>query len=159
MVSVGRICAAKNQLTLSKLCHELGITLVLIGPVAEKAYLRKCLQYDNVKYLGFMDSYNVYNAYKFAKVHVLPSFVEVTSLSSLEAAASSTNIVVTEEGASREYFKDMGIYCNPYDENSIKEAIVKGYAKRKSSKLKEYIENNFTWKKAIEEIYKSYLEL
>lgn len=159
VVSVGRICTAKNQLTLSKLCHELGITLVLIGPVAEKAYLRKCLQYANVKYLGFMDSYNVYNAYKFARVHVLPSFAEVTSLSSLKAAASGTNIVVTEEGASREYFKDMGIYCNPYDESSIKEAIIEGYEKRKTSKLKDYIEENFTWKKAIEEIYKSYLEL
>ncbi|MEG0773167.1 glycosyltransferase [Clostridium sp.] len=159
VLSVGRICNSKNQLLLSKVCKELELTLVLIGPITEKKYLRKCLEYDNVKYLGFMDDYNVYNAYKFARVYAIPSFVEVTTLSSLEAAASGCNIVVTEEGASKEYFKDMGIYCNPYDELCVKEAIMKGYEKRKDNNLKDYIAANFTWKKAIEDIYNSYLEL
>jgi glycosyltransferase involved in cell wall biosynthesis len=159
VLCVGRICGSKNQLLLSKVCKDLDLDLVLIGPVAEKSYLRKCLNYENVKYLGFMDDYNVYNAYKFARVHAIPSFVEVTTLSSLEAAVSGCNIVVTKEGSSKEYFKDMGVYCDPYDEISVKEAIVKGYEKKKDNKLKEYITTNFTWEKTMEEIYDSYLEL
>lgn len=159
VLSVGRICTSKNQLLLSKVCNDLKLNVVLIGPVAEKEYLKKCLAYPNVKYLGFMDEYNVYNAYKFAKVHALPSFAEVTSLSSLQAAANGCNIVVTNEGASKEYFKNFAIYCNPYDEESVKEAILKGYRKRKDHRLRDHIESNFTWHKSIKEIYNSYVEI
>lgn len=159
VVCVGRICSSKNQLLLSKICNELNYTLVLIGPVLEKDYLKKCLKYENVKYLGFMDSYNVFNACKFAKIHALPSFVEVTSLSSLQAAASGCNIVVTDEGASKEYFKNMGIYCNPYDEESVKEAVVKGYKKKKNNALKDHISLNYRWEENLEQVYDSYSNL
>ncbi|ARC84478.1 glycosyl transferases group 1 family protein [Clostridium argentinense CDC 2741] len=159
VLSVGRIYEAKNQLILSKVCNELNLPLVLVGGVSNKNYFKKCLAYKNVQYLGFMDNYNVYNAYKFAKVHALPSFMELTSLSSLEAAASGCNIVVTEEGASREYFEDLAIYCNPYNENSIKEAIIKGYNNRKNDELKEYVCKKYTWENTARQIYEEYLKL
>jgi glycosyltransferase involved in cell wall biosynthesis len=137
LLCVGRICELKNQLTLSKICNSMGIELVLIGNVVDKKYFERCIKFKNVKYFGFMDSYNIYNAYRFAKLHVNCSYVEMPGLSSLEAAASGCNIVSTKEGCSYEYFKDMAIYNNPYDEESIYDSIKKGMKERKKEQTKK----------------------
>ena len=159
VLSVGRICSSKNQLALCTICEELGKQLVLIGSASDKEYLKQCTNFNNVIYLGFMDSYNVYNAYRFAKVHVLPSFVEMPGLSSLEAAASGCNIVSTQEGCAKEYFKDMALYCDPYDNNSILSAVKQGFEKRRDNKLKNYVNENYNWGTSINELYKIYLEI
>ena len=159
VLCVGRICESKNQLALCTICNELGKQLVLIGSGNDNEYLKKCTNFKNVIYLGFMDSYNVYNAYRFAKVHVLPSFVEMPGLSSLEAAASGCNIVSTQEGCAKEYFKDMALYCDPYDNNSILNAVRSGFEKRRDSKLKNYVHENYNWEKSVSDLYKTYLEI
>lgn len=159
ILCVGRICECKNQLTLSQVCNDLKINLVLVGTVTDEEYLKACLKYKTTHYLGFMKEYDLYNAYSFSRVHVLASFSEVTSLSSLKAGAHGCNIVVTEEGASREYFKDMATYCNPYEYDSIKEAVKKAMNTKKSDELKSYIKESYNVDKMLEEIYKGYLLL
>ena len=157
ILCVGRICESKNQLTLSKVCSELRINLVLVGTVMDEDYLKACLKYKTTHYLGFMKDYDLYNAYSFAKAHVLASFSEVTSLSSLKAGAYGCNIVVSEEGASREYFKDKVTYCNPYEYDSIKNAVKAAMNTKKNDELKSYIRDNYKVDKMLEEIYKGYL--
>lgn len=159
VLCVGKICNRKNQLVLAKICNNLGLQLVLVGSINDREYFNKCISYQNVIYLGVMDSYNLYNAYRFCKIHVLPSFEEIPGLSSLEAAAAGCNIVSTSEGSAFEYFNNMIEYCNPYDENSIIEAIVKAIKKPKSQILKEHILDNFNWEKCIKELYSSYKEI
>lgn len=159
VLCVGRICEYKNQLILSKVCNELKINLVLVGTAMDEEYLKACLKYKTTSYLGFMKEYDLYNAYTFAKVHVLASFSEVTSLSSLKAGAQGCNIVVSEEGASREYFKDMAVYCDPYEYDSIKNAVKKAISTKKNDKLKNYIRDNYRVDRMLEEIYKGYLLL
>lgn len=156
VLCVGRICHRKNQLVLAKACSDLGLQLVLIGNINDREYFNKCISYSNVIYLGFMDSYNIYNAYRFCKTHILPSFVETPGLSSLEAAAAGCNIVSTTEGSTFEYFKNMAEYCNPYDENSISEAITRAINKPKNETLKKYVLDNFGWEECIKELYNSY---
>jgi len=159
ILCVGRICECKNQLTLSRVCNDLKINLVLVGTAMDEEYLKACLKYKTTHYLGFMKEYDLYNAYSFSKAHVLASFSEVTSLSSLKAGAYGCNVVVSEEGASREYFKDMAIYCNPYEYESIKEAVKKAMCTKKNDNLKEYIKENYNIDKMLQEIYKGYLLL
>lgn len=159
VLCVGRICHRKNQLALAKVCSKLGLQLVLIGNVNDKEYFNKCISYSNVKYLGFMDSYDMYNAYKFCKIHVLPSFVETPGLSSLEAANAGCNIISTIEGSTFEYFNKMAEYCNPYDDNSIAEAIINADKKQQNDILKKHIQENFTWEKCIKELYNSYRQI
>jgi glycosyltransferase involved in cell wall biosynthesis len=159
VLCVARITPQKNQLALAKVCDRIGIKLVLIGNINDKAYYDECIKHKNVSYLGFMDSYHIYNAYRFSKLHILPSFMEIPGLSSLEAAASGCSIISTSEGSASEYFKDMALYLNPYDEASISNAIEKGIKQRKNSKLKDYVAGNYNWKRCIEELYKSYKEL
>lgn len=159
VLCVGRICHRKNQLALARACKDLGLQLVLIGNINDKEYFNQCLSYDNVKHLGFMDSYNIYNAYKFCKIHVLPSFIETPGLSSLEAAAAGCNIVSTSEGSTFEYFDNMAEYCNPYDDSSITEAIRKAYKKSPDNMLKKHIWESFNWEKCIKELYDSYKQI
>jgi glycosyltransferase involved in cell wall biosynthesis len=106
-----------------------------------------------------VDNYNVYNAYRFAKVHVNPSFVAMPGLSSLEAAASGCNVVSSNEGCAKEYFKDMALYCDPYHNNSIADAVKKGFEKCKDSILKNYVNENYKWGKLINDLYNTYLEI
>lgn len=159
ILSVGRIEKGKNQLRLAEVCNNLGIHLVLIGKVCDKGYFEECMKFKNVIYLGYMDRYNLYNAYKFTKLHVLASFVETPGLSSLEAAASGCNIVSTSEGCASEYFKDMATYCDPYDFDSIYEAVKFGLTQKKDNKLKDYVLGNYNWQKCINTLYDSYLEI
>jgi len=156
---VARITAQKNQHTLARACSKLGVNLVLIGNINDNEYFRECMAYKNVTYLGFMDRYNIYNAYRFSKLHVLPGFCETPGLSSLEAAASGCNIVSTIEGSAKEYFKDMADYINPYDEETILTALEKGNNKRKNNELKNYVLKNYNWNKYAEELYRSYERL
>jgi glycosyltransferase involved in cell wall biosynthesis len=159
ILCVGKICERKNQLSLAKACNDINIQLVLIGKVNDKKYFAECTKFKNVIYLGFTDSYNVYNAYRFAKLHVMPSFVETSGLSSLEAAASGCNIVSTSEGSAQEYFKDMAIYCNPYEPNSISSAIEDGLRRKKDSNLKSHVLENYNWEKCIKGLYESYVKI
>jgi glycosyltransferase involved in cell wall biosynthesis len=156
---VGRINHKKNQLSLARACSELGIPLVLIGNVVDKEYFDKCMTFKNVVYLGFMDSYNIYNAYRFAKTHVLPSFVETPGLSSLEAAAIGCNIVSTSEGSGFEYFRDRAVYCDPYDYSTIVKAVEISFNRRKNDKLKRHILKNYNWENCINSLYMEYKKL
>lgn len=156
VLCVARITPQKNQLALAKACSKLGVNLVLIGNINDNAYFRECMKYKNVTYLGFMDRYNIYNAYRFSKFHVLPGFCETPGLSSLEAAASGCNIVSTIEGSATEYFKDMADYINPYDDESILHALEKGLNKRKNDELKNYVFKNYSWDRHVKELYCSY---
>ncbi|MCH3962839.1 MAG: glycosyltransferase [Clostridium sp.] len=160
ILCAARICSRKNQLALCRAAQYLKYELVLVGNINDKAYFRKCMNYRNVKYLGFMDKYNLYNAYRCAKVHILPSFVETPGLSSLEAASLGCNIVSTLEGSSKEYFKDKCIYCDPYSEVSIRKSLENALnmAERggESKELKEYVNLNYNWEKCIDKLYRSY---
>lgn len=154
---VARICERKNQLILSRVCFELGIQLVLIGGINNYDYYKKCIKYKNVVYLGFHNKNTVFNAYKNALFHILPSFVETPGLASLEGAINDCKIISTVEGSAKEYFNSMAIYCNPYEEESICNAVKQGVHMDKNEELKKHILLNFNWEKNIKKLYESYL--
>ena len=159
ILCAARICPRKNQLLLSDICYKLGMKLALAGPINNREYLNKCLEYKNVKYIGFLDEFKLANVYAHAKMHVLPSFVETPGLSSLEAAVCGCNVVSTIEGSAQEYFQDMAVYCDPYDKHDIANAVIKGLEFNKQPQLKQYIASRFSWDCCLEDLYSSYLSL
>lgn len=154
-----RICEKSNQLVLCRVSSELGITLVLTGCIVEKKYYNKCMEFKNVVYLPLEDRYNLFNAYKFAKLYVCTSFMDVNCINALEAAAAGCNIVCTEEGSSREYFGNLALYCSPFDENSIKAAVEAGLRKSKVGVLKVYVKERYNWQQECEKLFRSYSSL
>jgi glycosyltransferase involved in cell wall biosynthesis len=125
------------------------------------AYFEQCKQEaaSNVHIGGHLDEDMLYTAYANAKVHVLPSYFETTGLSSLEAAVMGCNIVVTDKGDTRDYFKDDAWYCEPDDVESIKSAIDYAFNAPYSQAFKKRILDSYTWQRAAEETYNAYMDV
>lgn len=159
ILCVARICPRKNQFALARACNELGEKLILAGEAYNKEYLQKCLIFKNVMYTGFVLGKKLMQLYRTAKLHTLCSFVETPGLSNLEAAACGCNIISTSEGSTAEYFKDMALYCNPYDYSDICNTIRSGLTHNKQPFLQEHILKNFNMEKCLLPLYQSYLKL
>jgi glycosyltransferase involved in cell wall biosynthesis len=150
---VGRIEQTKNVLTLLKASREINIPLVLIGHYNQwqREYFLECKKMidenPSIHYLGFMppDSEELISAYAAAKVFVLPSWHEVTSLTALEAGLAGCNLVITKNSYSVEYLQDFASYVNPASVADIKSKIKISYEKPRANELKERILNNYTW--------------
>lgn len=159
LLFVGRIEPKKNTLSLINSVKNSEHQLILIGDVGDKKYYELCKKCagKNVTFLGKMehDSETLKSAYHCAKSFVLPSWLETPGISALEAGLAGCNIVITDRGATKEYFKNMVNYCDPSDINSIRKSIEKAMNTEKSKKLSKHILKNFTW----EQIAKNLLEL
>lgn len=118
VLSVARISSRKNQKWLAQCCQELGLTLVLAGPINEPKYFEEVQAYPNVVYLGTIQGRLLASAYATAKVHAIPSWFETPGLSSLEAAACGAVVLSTDQGCTKEYFLDKAVYIDPFEEKA-----------------------------------------
>ena len=160
VLCVAKISGNKNQLNLVKAMRGLPFKLFLIGYILpnHKRYFKliKKEMGSNVEFLGSIPHEKLPQYYKAAKVHVLPSWFETTGLVSLEAAVMGCNIVITDKGYTRAYFKDFAFYCNPGNPDSIKDAILKAYNTPYNEDFRAFILNNYTRERAAEKILKGY---
>lgn len=128
VLCVAAINAHKNQLALAQALKGSGKELVLIGSCLEssKAYLADILSLPNVHYigpLGYADPL-LASAYAAAGVFCLPSMSEVMPLSVLEALASNTPVVMTQNHCMDiEGLRDVVTEINPLDPLSIRTEI------------------------------------
>lgn len=151
ILCVSRIEGRKNQLNIVRALKDLPVKMVFIGkpgPNFQK-YFKKCQEEsnNNVTFLGQINHEELPQFYKLSKVHILASWMETPGLSSLEAAAMKSNIVVTKKGDTEDYFKDYAYYCEPDDVNSIRDAIMKAYNNEFDSSFLTLIKEEFTWEK------------
>jgi glycosyltransferase involved in cell wall biosynthesis len=161
---VGRFVHRKNPMGVIKACKELNLPLVIIGSSSprEEQYYLDCKEMaesvGNIKLIGFLphESEELRSAYAAAKVFVLPSNFETPGLSALEAGLSGCNIVITSEGATKEYFREHALYVNYGNYEDLKQKIKKAYEQPKSEKLKDLILQNYTWKNTAEKTFQAY---
>lgn len=144
VLSIARIASRKNQALLAKSCYDLGLTLVLAGPINDSQYFEKIRSYPNVVYLGTLQGRLLASAYAAAKIHALPSWFETPGLSSLEAGACGAVIVSTDQGSTAEYFKDMAIYMSPFREESLTAALEKALT-FSPEPLTQHIRKHYSW--------------
>ena len=160
ILCVARIDPRKNQLNLIRAVKGIGIPVVLVGTIApsHRNYYNKLLveKDENVTIIEGLPHEEIGQLYQAAKVHVLPSWFETPGLASLEAGACGCNLVVSDKGTTREYFKDYVSYCDPTDVESIKQAILFQYDRLKSNELARHIINNYTWEIAAKKTLKAY---
>lgn len=163
VICLARFEPLKNQLALIQALNGTKYQVFLHGKPSpnNKAYYQQCIAAaaENIHIKEYLHGDDVYRVYASAKVHVLPSYFETTGLSSLEAAAMGCNIVVTEGGDTRDYFKDDAWYCNPDDVASIKAAVDAAYAAPYDTAFRERILRDFTWERAAEETLKAYKQV
>jgi glycosyltransferase involved in cell wall biosynthesis len=160
IICVARIEARKNQLNLIRALNNTKYTVLIQGKPSPNniAYFEQCKNEAaaNVYFPGWVNDDELLTMYHSAKVHILPSYFETTGLSSLEAAVLGCNIVVTDKGDTKEYFKDFAWYCEPDDLNSIKDAIDNAYNAPYNKDFRDYILKHYTWQRAAEETLSAY---
>ena len=152
-----------NKKSLSKDKH---IPIVFAGAIRNEKYfnaLKKLAQKrGNVYFTGKIEEEQLYDLFKRAKVHILPSFRESPGLATLEALMCGCQIVVSNEKycpIKYYQFDKYGFVCNPYDINSIKNAILEAYNNPKDIKLPEEYFDFYSYENAAEMTYNVYREV
>ena len=160
ILCVARIEGRKNQLNLIRALNNTDYKVFIHGKPSPNniGYYEQCKQEaaDNIHFTTWLTEEELYQMYYSAKVHILPSYFETTGLSSLEAAVMGCNIVVTDKGDTKDYFKEDAWYCEPDDTKSIKEAIDAAYNAPYNKEFKERILRDYTWLRAAEETLAGY---
>lgn len=159
---VGRIEERKNVLSLVRAMDGLEEKLVVIGgPTSNsKGYFGQCQKEagKNVVFLPPLRHENplLESAYAACKVFCLPSWYETPGLAALEAGLAGANLVVTEEGCTKEYFREHALYVKPASVPDIAEKIGIALEREKGKGLQQHILENFLWEKAAEKTAEAY---
>ncbi len=164
VIEGARIEPSKNQFGVLKALYDKPeIPIIFTGKVLEEKYfqdLKKLAEKrGNVYFTGKIPLADLFSLYRRAKVHVLPSFRETTGLSTLESLMLGTQIVVSSERfcpVKYYQFDKYGFMCNPYDINSIKNAIMEAYNHPKDITLSEDYMNFYSYENVAVMTFKVY---
>lgn len=163
VIIAGRLEGLKNQLLAIYALHNEDLPLVIVGKENERDYAHLCKRWagKNVLFIDQLTQEDLASAYAAARVCILPSWMETTGLVALEAAVADCSVVVTNRGATWEYFGDYAYYCNPSDPESIREATLAAYKNFEQDRLRreefrELILSRYNWKRAAEKTLEGY---
>ncbi len=148
---VARIDPRKNQLAFLEAMTDTSYRIKFIGnaaPNSKKYY--KQLQIEaakrgNVEFISHITQEEVFKHMLEARVNVLTSWIETPGLVSLEAGYAGCNIVVTNKGSVRDYFKDYAYYCQPDNIEDIKEKVIDAMTKPFDNNFRKLIKAEYTW--------------
>jgi len=129
VLSVARVEPRKNAVALALAMRSLPHKFVLVGTVlaGNEGYLaavRKAA--PDLLHVPYVE--NLRHVHAAAAVHALPSWYETTGLSTLEALAAGTAVVVADGPCEREYFADCAAFCHPASVRSVRRAILRALA-------------------------------
>ena len=120
----------KNVPRLIEAAKKYGFSLKLVGNkgnAKSEGKLRSIIgNAKNIELIGFVSDDELTSLYNRAKVFALPSINEGVGLVALEAAVCECNIVITNLGGPKEYYKEgLAEIVNPYDIDDIGRAVIK----------------------------------
>jgi glycosyltransferase involved in cell wall biosynthesis len=159
---VGRIEPRKNQLNMIRALSGTQVPFVLIGDPVKSypEYYQACQNAagPNIHFLGNIphDSELLRSAYAACDTFLLASWLETPGLAALEAGLAGARIVITEDGATKAYFRDLASYVNPANVAEIRAKTLAACERPKDPRLKEFIEQNYMWNRAAEKVLVEY---
>jgi glycosyltransferase involved in cell wall biosynthesis len=159
---VARIDARKNQLNFLKSMMDTEYEIRFIGnsgPNSQK-YLEELKKLASkrggVKFISHIPQEEVFKHMLEAKVNLLTSWVETPGLVSLEAAYAGCNIVVSDKGSVRDYFRDYAFYCKPDSLNDIKEKTIEAMNSEFNNEFRELIKTEYSWENTATQTLEAY---
>ncbi len=126
-----------------------GYPLVLAGFLngeEERRWLDSLIKdHDNIQYVGTLSEEELLTYYRRCKVFALPSITEGVGMVALEAAANGAEIVLTNDGAPKEYFDGRAELVNPFSVDEIGKAVVKLLQQGKSQpELLHFVKSKYS---------------
>ena len=167
VLTTGRFEARKNQAILAVLMRRHPERqYVMIGGNYETPYgeVFRANWPLNCLVLPQVSEAELAGAYAASRVSALPSWNEVVSLSSLNAAACEATLVVTRNSYEHEYLGNDAFYCDPADARSIGDAVDRAWgshaarAERRAA-LAERVRRDYTWSKSAELTERAYYRM
>jgi glycosyltransferase involved in cell wall biosynthesis len=159
---VGRIEPRKNQLNVIRGLNHISDDVVIIGDYVPhyKSYYDQC-RAEAGKHIHFLGGFPhgstlLQSAYAACHTFLLGTWLETPGLAALEAGLAGANVVITEEGATREYFKDFVEYVDPSNSSQIADKTKASLSRIKSGALSLHIKANYLWPQVAHANLKAY---
>lgn len=152
----------KNVIKLIEAAPDINSQVVIIGSFFNDEYGNRCRglieKSSNITILNTLEHHSelLSSAYAACNTFILPSFFETPGIAAMEAALTGANIVITERGGTKDYFKNWAEYITPESTESIVQALNRSIKKEKNLTLKAHILDNFSWGKVAKTTLQSY---
>jgi glycosyltransferase involved in cell wall biosynthesis len=160
---VGLVEPRKNQLLVLHALRDAGIPIVVVGRHYDHCYYQLCRKHapKGTIFIDHLPHEQLASAFKAARVHTLPSWMECAALSNIEAALCGCALAVSDRTSEKEYFGPNAYYCDPASVDSIRTAILGAYHNHaadapKRARLVELFRSECTWEKAAATILAAY---
>lgn len=138
----------KNVGRLIEASIKYNFKLVLCGALngeEENNWLKNQITgHENIKYVGRLSDEDMFDYYRRAKVFALPSFIEGVGIVALEAGLFGDEIVLTKNGAPKEYYDGMARLVDPYSVDEIGKAVLASFESGFQPALKAHIEKHYS---------------
>ena len=165
VLCAGRIEPLKNQVNLLEALIGSKLSVVICGssfPYHKKynnTFKELIKNNSNFIWLGYLDRKMLISALKNAHVVAIPSWSEVSPALGIEGGYYDCNIVTTNRGYGKEYFKDNAWYLDPNDRESIKRAVLDAYNSPKGCRsFKERISSDYSLQTTSQQLFNAYCE-
>jgi len=151
---VARIEPKKNQLAVIEALADVDVPLVFVGHASPYApdYVARCQEAGarrgQVHFLNWLPEAELPLLYAAAAAHILPSWVELPGLSSLEAGASGCRVISTEISPLPELLGNQAWYCDPFNRGSIRAAAVAALGSPVPPRLRQQLLTERSWERA-----------
>ncbi len=152
VAQVARIEEKKNPQAVIQALYDDPVPLVFVGkpsPYYAPDYPDRCralgARRGRVHFLGWLPEAELPLLYAAAAAHILPSWVELPGLSSLEAGASGTRVISTNISAITELLGDQAWVCDPYDLADIRATVLAALSSPVPPGLRRRLLTEFSW--------------
>lgn len=144
LLFVGAIQERKNPLAALQTATAAGLPLVVAGPKKDAA-LARALREGGADVRGFVDTATLAGLYRRATALVLPSRFEGFGVPVVEAMASGTPVILSDDPALREVAGDAGLYGDPAE--AVQRALADRDRYRRAGLERVKL---FTWERSAE---------